>query len=102
VAVAAILDAHWVGRVFVYYANAVVEGRLFHHRNRDVGHQSWRRRRHAAMKGRYCEMCDYWWPNRITKECPACGADTIKGDIPNDLTAEDKKLLPTVKLIMGR
>ncbi len=43
------------------------------------------------MKGRYCEMCDYWWPNRITKPCPACGADTIASEIPDDLTNEDKR-----------
>lgn len=36
------------------------------------------------MKGRYCGPCDRWWAHRITKECPACGADTDKGEIPAD------------------
>ena len=36
------------------------------------------------MIGRYCEMCDVWWAHRITTPCPACGADTVKGEIPLD------------------
>lgn len=26
----------------------------------------------AMLRGRYCEMCDRWWPRRH-RECPACG-----------------------------
>ena len=47
------------------------------------------RRGGTEMRGRYCQMCDHWWALRITKPCPACGFDTIKGDIPDGEPPDD-------------
>ena len=44
----------------------------------------------STLKGRYCGPCDRWWSVGAVA-CPACGADTDKGERP-DLADVEQEL----------